>query len=244
MVRENLGTFYGIGVGPGPQGFIPVIALEILKKCEVIFCPRAASKDDSVAQYCLRELDISPDKMREVIFEMSQSHDQLSATYQTIAQQIFAVLQQSHDVAYLTLGDPMTYSTYIYTLDRLKQFSSEIRYQTFPGITSYHALASALDWPLGEQKERTLILPCPDDPTILQDEILSHDVLILMKIGKRFPMVLQVLRELNIDHLCAFGQRIGLAGEILYANVAEMQGDQEFGYLSTLLIRKKERIPI
>jgi precorrin-2/cobalt-factor-2 C20-methyltransferase len=86
-----------------------------------------------------------------------------------------------------------------------------------------------------------LILPCPDQPEALQQDIENHDVVVLMKIGKRLDWVLALLREMNIARYCAFARRIGLSDELLVNNVASMQATESTGYLSTLLIRKTSR---
>jgi len=117
----------------------------------------------------------------------------------------------------------------------------ELPQRTFPGITSYAAAASAMNWPLGEGKQRTLILPCPDDADSLRADIDSHDIVVLMKIGKRLPWVLALLQELAISDHCAFARRIGLDDELLCNDVGGLKADQAMGYLSTLLIRKTPR---
>ena len=119
-------------------------------------------------------------------------------------------LEEGRDVAYLTLGDPMTYSTYGYTMAALRDRLPTVHAKTIPGITSFAAAAAAMNWPIGEGKERVLILPCPYDPQLLRQDIESHDVVVLMKIGKRLPMVLQLLRDLGIGDRCALAKRAWL----------------------------------
>ena len=114
-------------------------------------------------------------------------------------------------------------------------------HKTFPGITSYAAAASALGWPLGEGKERTLILPCPDTAEELREEIQNHDIVVLMKVGHRLPWVLELLKDMGIAQHCAFARRIGLPGELLSSNVAGLVADEAMGYLATMLIRKAGR---
>jgi precorrin-2/cobalt-factor-2 C20-methyltransferase len=108
---------------------------------------------------------------------------------------------------------------------------------TFPGVTSYAAAAAALEFSLGEGKERTLILPCPNDMAALQRDIESHDVIVLIKIGRRFPEVLLLLNNMGIAANCALATRIGLPGEVLQRDVTGVE-DERLGYLSTLLIRR------
>jgi precorrin-2/cobalt-factor-2 C20-methyltransferase len=63
----------------------------------------------------------------------------------------------------------------------------------------------------------------------------------LMKIGKRLPMVLQLLRDMDISGHCALASRIGLPGETLCDDVGSLAGDTTLGYLSTMLIRRAAR---
>lgn len=236
-----LGTLYGIGVGPGPQGLIPVAAWQALRCADVVLVPRAASADASVARQCLAGLDVPEERFREVEFTMDPDRSVLGTHYSGLADAIAEELRAGRDVAYLTIGDSLTYSTYGYTLSAVLDRLPGVPHRTFPGVTSYAAAAAALDWPLGEGKERTLILPCPDDMGELRQDIEGHDIVVLMKIGRRLPQVLALLAEMGIARQCAFARRIGLPGELLCPDVSQMDPAQELGYLSTMLIRRHPR---
>jgi precorrin-2/cobalt-factor-2 C20-methyltransferase len=232
------GMFFGIGVGPGEPGLIPVAAWDILKKCEVIFVPRAKTMGHSVARRCLPTNEIPQGRFREIEFAMETDRSVLSAHYTELAETIAIELCAGRDVAYLTLGDPSTYSTYTYTLAGLQDRISDFRYRTFPGVPSYCAVAAAAGFALGEGKQRILILPCPTEMSELRSAIETHDIVVLMKIGDRLPAVLGLLRQMGIGDRCVFGSHVGMADQILYPNVAEMDPEKSRGYLSTLLIRK------
>lgn len=236
-----MGKFVGVGVGPGPAGFLPVAALEALRRAQVIYLPRARTAEQSVARQCLAGLDIPASKLREVEFEMDPDRNVLREHYSALAREIAAELSAQRDVAYLTIGDPMTFSTYGYTLAALRARLPEADIRTFPGVTSFAAAAAALDWPLGEGKERILVLPCPDSAESLRRDIETHDVVVLMKIGKRLPWVIALLKELGIAAHCALAARIGLPGEVLCARMSDFEGPPEAGYLSTMLIRRQAR---
>ena len=239
--RNMLGQFWGVGVGPGPSGLLPVAAVEVLSQAAVIYLPRARSAEISIARQCLDGLMIPESRLREVEFTMDPDRNVLREHYGTLAADIAVQLEAGRDVAYLTLGDPMTYSTYGYTLLALKDRLPGVRVRTFPGITSFAAAAAALNWPLGEGKERVLILPCPDDAHSLQRDIETHDVVVLMKIGKRLPMVLQVVRAMGIGQHCVLASRIGLPGETLCDDLSTLGEVASLGYLSTMLIRRTPR---
>ncbi|WP_354685805.1 precorrin-2 C(20)-methyltransferase [Cupriavidus necator] len=234
------GHFFGVGVGPGPAGLIPVAALAALQDVDLIYLPRARSSETSVARQCLAGLAIAQSKFREIEFQMDPDRSVLSEHYGELAEAVAAELRQGLDVAYLTIGDSMTYSTYGYLLAALRDKLPGLRHTTFPGVTSFAATASALSWPLGEGKERILILPCPDDMAALRADIEHHDIVVLMKIGARLPAVLALLSELGIARHCAFARRIGLPGEVLCDDVSQLGADAS-GYLATMLIRRAAR---
>jgi len=238
---NKLGTFWGIGVGPGPAGYLPVAAVEVLQQADLIYAPRARTADTSVALQCLTGIAIAPERIRDIEFNMDPDRTVLSEHYTELAQRIAVDLQAGLNVAYLTIGDSLTYSTYGYILAALHELLPDAPQRTFPGITSYAAAAAALSWPLGEGKQRTLILPCPEDVLSLRQDIESHDIVVLMKIGKRLPWVLELLREMGIAEHCAFARRIGLADELLANDVSTLSPTEAMGYLATLLIRKTPR---
>jgi precorrin-2/cobalt-factor-2 C20-methyltransferase len=240
-VNPTYGQFWGIGVGPGPRGLLPIAAVEVLSQVAIIYLPRARSAELSIARQCLNGLIIPESRLREIEFTMDPDRSVLREHYAALAGEIAVELEKGRDVAYLTLGDTMTYSTYGYTLAALKDRLPQLRATTIPGVTSFAAAAAAMSWPLGEGKERVLILPCPDDSESLRRDIESHDVVVLMKIGKRLPMVLQVLKDLGISDQCALASRIGLPGETLCSSVGNLPDDATLGYLSTMLIRRAER---
>lgn len=238
---QKLGMFWGLGVGPGPAGYIPLAAVDALRQADVVFAPRARGTQDSVALQCLAGIDIAPERIRDVEFNMDPDRSVLSEHYTGVAETIAVELCAGRNVAYLTIGDSLTYSTYGYVLAALRDRLPDMPHRTFPGITSYASAASALGWPLGEGKERTLILPCPDDAAALRSDIESHDIIVLMKVGARLPWVLDLLREMGIAEHCAFARRIGLPGEMLSADVGSLCATEAMGYLATLLIRKTPR---
>ena len=238
---SQLGTFWGIGVGPGSSGYIPLAAVEALRLADVVFAPRATTSESSVALQCLTGIEIVPERIREIEFQMESDRSVLSDHYAQLAETIAVELRAGRNVAYLTIGDSLTYSTYGYILAALQALLPELPQRTFPGITSYAAAAAAMNWPLGEGKERTLILPCPEHADDLRADIDSHDIVVLMKIGKRLPWVLDLLRDMGISDHCAFARRIGLADEMLSTDVGSLNATEAMGYLSTLLIRKTPR---
>ena len=232
------GHFYGVGVGVTP-GSLSVAAWKALQSADLIYAPRSKVSGTSVALAMLGGLELEASKIREVEFNMDGDGPRLKSFYLQLAQEIAAELETGKRVAYLTIGDSMTYSTYGYLLDALKEVAPDVPHSTFPGMTSYATAASLLEFSLGEEKERTLVLPCPDDMTRLRAEIEAHEVVALMKIGHRFSAVLALIQEMGLSEYCALASRLGLPEQRLLNGLQDFPHDFERpGYLSVLLIRK------
>lgn len=238
MSKPTQGIFYGLGTGPGPYGLLPVAALEILQKVDLIYAPRSRVSKSSVALEALQGLEFDRQKVREVEFLMDGNDQRLGQYYNNLAKEIADLLRQGQSIAYLTIGDAMTYSTLGYLVAALKREDNSLARRIFPGVTSYTTAAAMTEFSLGEGKERMLILPCPDDVSSLAEDIQRNDVVILMKVGKRFEAVLDVLHQLDITEHCALAHRLGLDGEIILPTLEHIPEAEKLGYLSVLLIRK------
>lgn len=245
--NKTFGKFFGVGVGPGQQNLLPLLAVQALQSCQTILCPKAKNASYSVAKHTVSAIGIEESCFETVEYGMEEDRASAQQNYLALAKRIASRLEAGANVAYLTIGDALTYSTYSYTVMALQELMPNLEVTTFPGITSYTALAARFNWPLGQGKERLLVLPCPDAAEELRLEIESHDIVVLMKIGNRLPMVLAVIGEMEIAANCVFGSRLGLAGETTVTLLdllakqgvnADDQGLEKSGYLSTMLIRQ------
>jgi precorrin-2/cobalt-factor-2 C20-methyltransferase len=237
-MTENHGTFTGIGVGPGPQEYLTLKSFNALMKADKVLVPRATGSSNSVALTCIQDIDIPQDKIEFLDYPMSNDESVLSAIYREIAKGIIGDLENNLNLVYITIGDPYIYSTYSYTVNALKELLPEISITTFPGISSFQALSSALNIPLAQGKEKILILPCPETPAELQEQIERNENIVLMKVGDRFDWVRELLVEMDILKHCALGKRIGLDNEIITRDLMKLNPDDKPGYLSVILIRK------
>ena len=138
----KLGTLYGLGVGPGDPEWIAVKAVRILAACRHVFVPKARGEGESVALDIARSY-LRPDAVvHELTFPMSKDQGVLAESWRQAAEQVCGRLRQGEDAAFLTLGDPLLYSTYIYLLRAVRELQPEINVVTVPGITAISAAAA------------------------------------------------------------------------------------------------------
>src|SRR3712207_852370 len=137
--------FYGIGVGVGDPEEITLKAINILKKLDVVVLPEAKKDEGSVAY------EITKQYMKEEIekvfmeFPMLKSLEERREARKRNAVLIQELLEQGKNVGFLTIGDTMTYSTYVYLLEHLPE---KYLVETVPGISSFVDMASRFNFPL------------------------------------------------------------------------------------------------
>ncbi len=157
-IANQAGTLYGIGVGPGDPDLIPVKAVKILQGVDVIFTASSTKNDHSLAVRVAAP-HLPPDTpVHTLPFPMSRDKDTVRAAWAENARTVLNFLEQGQDAAFLTMGDPMTYSTFSYLLRTMHHLAPHVQITTIPGITSYQAAAAATNTPLVEGEENLLLL--------------------------------------------------------------------------------------
>ncbi len=236
----SLGTFFGIGTGPGDSGWITVRGARILAQCPHIFAPKARIKSESLARSIAQEHIGSHATVHEQLFPMTKDEDELSERWQAAAEEVAAVLERGEDACFLTIGDPMLYSTYVYLLRALQQRLPELAVETVPGVTSFCAAASRTNFTLGERKEPLTIIPAADDLSAVEEAISRDGTVVLMKIGGRLPEILTLLEKHNVMDDAVLVARAGQPEERIITNLRSLPPeDHDVGYLSVILIHVK-----
>lgn len=152
------GTLFGIGVGPGDPELIPIKALRILEQVDMVFTAASTKNDYSLAVEIARPHIPEKAAIEKLSFPMSKDKMVMENAWRSNAGCIANALESGRSAAFLTLGDPLTYSTYGYVLRHLKAGWPHLAIHTVPGITSYQAAAAAINRPLVEGEQSLLIM--------------------------------------------------------------------------------------
>ena len=118
---KKTGTLYGIGVGPGDPELITLKGARVLGECRQVFVPKARGEGDSAALAIAGAHLRADAEIHELVFPMITDRKELARRWEESAGQVAAVLQAGEDACFLTLGDPLLYSTYIYLLRALPE---------------------------------------------------------------------------------------------------------------------------
>ncbi len=236
------GTFYGIGVGPGDPDLLTLKAAAVLGRCRHVFVPKAKINADSVALEIARRHLGKDSVVHELLFPMLTDREELSRHWSEAAAQIAPVLRAGEDACFLTLGDPLLYSTYIYLLRELKKQLPAANAVTVPGITSFCAAAALTQFPIGEGKTPVTIVPTADDLESVRRAVKAGGTLVLMKVGNRLQEILNLLEHASLIDRAVFVARAGQEGQQIETDLRKLKhADAKAGYLSIILVQADER---
>lgn len=231
------GIFYGIGVGPGDPELLTLKAVKVITEADVIIAPKTEKKEDSVALSIARPYLKENVEILKLVFPMVNDTDVLTEAWENNKQSILAELQAGKKVVFLTLGDPMFYSTYMYIYRLLKDSGYAI--ETVPGIPAFCAIGSQLGQPLAEGTDVLSIIPATMSEEKM-DEILSlADNVVLMKVYKNFAQVVEKLKHYGFGDNAVMISKCGLPDEFVSYNLDEVDAEQ-VNYLTTILAKKRK----
>mgnify|MGYP000157993342 CR=1 FL=1 len=233
----KIGALYGIGVGPGDPELITVKGANLLKNCRNLFVPKANMKSKSAAYSIIGRYINGDTNVRELVFPMVTDKTELKKNWRESAEKIAEVLRTGSDACFVTLGDSLLYSTYIYLLRSLKDVLPEAEVFTVPGVTAFSNAAALTNFPVGEAKKPVTIIPSADDFTPLKEALKKGGTVVLMKVGKRLPAILDVLEGAGVMDDAVFVAYAGMEGQRIETDLRKLKNQSpETGYLSTILI--------
>lgn len=230
------GKLYGVGVGPGDPELLTLKALRVIKEVDIILVPGKTSNarpDESIAYTIIQGVypKISERHVKTISMPMTKDKDELEKIHEIGAKEVSDLLKDGKEVAFITLGDPTIYSTYLYIHKKILEmgFDAEI----ISGIPSFCAVAARLNIGLSEQAEQIHIIPASYDA---QEALKLPGTKVLMKAGRKIKDVKKYL--LNSNSECLMIENCGLEDEKIYKSVEEIPDDS--GYYSIIVVKQSK----
>jgi precorrin-2/cobalt-factor-2 C20-methyltransferase len=138
----------------------------------------------AVIKHILEEREKSPEVI-ELIFPMIKDEFELERLWAKNADIVAEKAKNGRIIAFITLGDPMLYSTFVYLYWSIKEDHPDVELEIIPGVMSLTACLASSKIPLAERDEVLAIIPS-DLGSKRIEELAEHvDNLVLMK-GARY----------------------------------------------------------
>ncbi|WP_299091608.1 precorrin-2 C(20)-methyltransferase [uncultured Metabacillus sp.] len=232
-----VGTLYGLGVGPGDPELLTVKAFRKLKEAPVIAYPKKRKGSKSYAQRII-DVYITPGEkeMLGLVFPMTKDPVILEREWSNTVELVWEKLKTGKDVAFVTEGDPLLYSTFIHMMNLVKERYPEVNIQTVPGISSINGAASRLGIALAEGDDHVAIIPARNDYETMKKAIVENDCVIFIKVAKVMDLMLRILRELNLVEKASVVTKVTSDEEIIW-DISELDR-AELEYLTLMVVRK------
>ncbi|MBP2649506.1 MAG: precorrin-2 C20-methyltransferase [Firmicutes bacterium] len=231
------GIFYGVGVGPGDPELLTVKAINAIREADIIIAPKTEKKEDSTALTIAQPFLKESVKIVKLVFPMVFHSDTLSEAWQINKNTILEFLAAGKKVVFLTLGDPMFYSTYIYIFRLINGCGYTI--ETIPGVPAFCAIGSKLGYPLVEGNDVLSVIPATIPDAELDIAIANADNIVLMKVYKNYKQVLEKLKYHGFAENAVMISRCGFEDEQVVHNLNDAT-NQPLNYLSTILARRNK----
>ena len=227
----NQGKLYGVGVGPGDPELITCKAVRILQQADVIAAPDKGRGEQTALAIAGEWIAGKP--VLSCPAPMVHDEEVLDQAHTQAADRICALLEEGKTVAFLTLGDPTVYSTYIYIHRKVLDRGYEA--ELVPGVPSFCAAAARLNTSLCQGQERLLIVPACHDVADTFDVAANK---VYMKAGRSVDALRAQLAQRGLLEGASAAANVGLPGEHIWPKLADMEDAP--GYFSIVLVKEAE----
>ncbi|MBG0775435.1 MAG: precorrin-2 C(20)-methyltransferase [Desulfovibrionaceae bacterium] len=236
------GTVYGVGVGPGDPDLLTLKAAKLLQEAERIYAARSTRNTYSVAH------DIVAPHLREGVeietlaFPMTRDRQTLETAWRENAERVITDSRAGRTVCFLTLGDPMTYSTFGYLMRTVRALDAQVPFAVVPGVTSFAAAAAESMTVLAEREETLAVVSGADGGERLEAAAAAADTVVVLKAYKRFDAIRETLARLGWERSsvllsnCTMPARPDGAGSCEIRDLASVT--EQPGYFTLVLARR------
>lgn len=214
---------YGIGVGPGDRELITLKGYKLIRSCNMVFIPESGG--ESLAEKIAGEY-IQDKKVIRIEFPMGEDN---AIRYEAAAEFIDCEMGDGEVGVFLTLGDPMVYSTFLYLMMELEK--KDIEVESVPGITSFCASANRIKMPISLKGEKFYLCDGGIDEEILK----SAQTVCILKTYKNKEDILNKLEKNDFRYV--YIKRCSHKDEKVLEAKEEILKDKD--YLSLILGRRQ-----
>jgi precorrin-2/cobalt-factor-2 C20-methyltransferase len=230
------GIFYGVGVGPGDPELMTLKAKRVLNQAAVIIAPESEPGKGSIAADIARGEIADPRKIVPLVFPMIRDQDKLDAAWRANLDTVLALLDADKDVAFITLGDPMLYSTCAHLMRHLAPHGVKI--ETVPGVPAFCAAAGRLNRAVAERNQTVVIVPAAYRQARLDALLAAADNVVVMKPSSGYAALVEKLDRHGFLADAVLVSHCGHATERIVGDLAAVD-PETVDYLSIILAGKE-----
>lgn len=230
-----MAKIYVIGVGTGSKDCLTLRAVEILQKLDVLYCPTSKSDNESIAFSIAKDFLKSGVEVKNRHFPMIRDREKIKGIFKDMAAEMKNDALSGKNVGFVTIGDPMIYSTFIYVLENLK---NNIEVQTVSAIPSFVDVASKMNFPLAFDDMPFVVIPSIANMEKIEKYIEEFEAIVLMKAYKNYSELIELIKKYKLENHSLIVSNSSRENEkIIFGKEIFTQENEE--YLTTIIINKR-----
>lgn len=227
--------FYGIGVGVGDPEQLTIKAVNALKKLDVIIVPEAKKAEGSTAYNIAKEYLKEDIEIVFMEFPMLKNPLDRVEGRKANTRVVEKLLEEGKNVGFLTIGDSMTYSTYVYLLENMQdKYKGNV--ETIPGISSFADMSSRFNFPIVMGDESLKIVSINDNTDIIK-ELNDSENIVFMKVSRNFDKLKEALIKTNNMNNIIMVSNSGKDTEEVFYDISNLT-KEEIPYFTTMIFKK------
>jgi precorrin-2/cobalt-factor-2 C20-methyltransferase len=236
------GRLVGVGVGPGDPDLLTLRGIRALQRADRIVAPSTAPDAVGRAEAIVRQA--LPDvRVERTPFAMHPDPAVRADAMHKVASTVAGYLDAGQEVAFITLGDPLTYSTFSALAAAVRARRPGTPVEVVPGIMAFQSLAARTQTTLVDDRQRLSVrtaldgadlgpvdgsgpargvdpagesdsLPAPGASPGLADELRDPAcTVVLYKGGRHLPELAAAARAAGRSRGAVVGELLGMSGE-------------------------------
>jgi len=234
------GRLYGIGAGPGDPELLTIKAYRVLQESPVIAYPQGKKGADGYAYTIIKSLIDSEKKtLLPLHFPMTKDKTLLKSYWEKAVEEVAEFLLAGENVAFVSEGDPLFYSTFIHLMRVLARKHPELEISAVPGVSSVFGAAASLALPISDGDEKMAVIPASDDMVLMKKHLQENDTVVFLKVAKVLQPMIHLLGESGLEKSSFVVSRATASDEQVYTNIQELK-NREINYLSLMIVKTKE----
>lgn len=231
------GRLVGVGVGPGDPELVTLAAAAALRRADRVLAPATALDAVGRAETIVRQA-VPGVAVTRVAFEMAPSRKARDRSVEAAARAVAGWLDAGEEVAWITLGDPLVYSTFSSVAAAVSRRRPATVVTSVPGIMAFQALAACTGTVVADERDRITIRTALDgeDLTASLDDPTS--TVVIYKGGRRLPELAAAVAAARRSEGAVVGELLGLPGERVLPIAAAAGAPAS--YLATVIVPAKD----